>query len=515
MLSRYLLLAGIAGLALGLAAQPASAQKSKDQLRFGFYQPISMVDSIYDPRPEGSVMARNVYDTLVTFDTAKRKVIPHLAESWKRIDDKTFEFDLRRDVNFHDGSQLDADDVVYTFNFATDPKNKFRFKGSRFGWIAGIEKLGKYKVRVRSKSVYAPFLARLTAYPPAYPSDRHSKLAKAITFGHNPVGTGPYRVASVDKNKGVVLVKNKGYKHANVGKPAGQIGRIHVFPVPDRQAQVAKMLTGAQDVMYNVDKDQAKSLATNPDFRVSVQPSVAFSYVTFDAAGRSSNKVFKDKRVRKALMLAIDRRNLLRLVHDDIAGEPLQQVMCHSWHQGCSSTTQTTGYTLAEAKRLMVEAGLANGFDTSILTWGPSKPVAEAVAGELRKIGVRAKVNSLPIVGFIKARSANKAEIMVTLWDNGVGQPDVDTTMGFFFLKGSRNYTHDDRLTNAVMAGRMELNLKKREAIYAKAFDLANTEYYFKPLIPLPAVVVHHKDVKLLGGHKNPKGFELNRITWN
>ena len=96
---------------------------------------------------------------------------------------------------------------------------------------------------------------------------------------------------------------------------------------------------------------------------------------------------------------------------------------------------------------------------------------------------------------------------MVTLWDNGVGQPDVDTTMGFFFLKGSRNYTHDDRLTNAVMAGRMELNLKKREAIYAKAFNLANTEYYFKPLIPLPAVIVHHKDVKLLGGHKKSQGI--------
>ncbi len=303
--------------------------------------------------------------------------------------------------------------------------------------------------------------------------------------------------------------------HGNIGKPATKIGRIHVFLVPDRQAQVAKMMTRAQDIMYNVGKDQAKSMAENPDFRVKVLSSVAFSYVTFDAAGRTKNKVFKDKRVRKALMLALDRKELLKLVHDDIAGEPLQQVMCHSWHQGCASTTQTTGYNLAEAKRLMAAAGLANGFETSILTWGPSRPVAEAVAGLWRKIGVRAKVNSLPIIGFIKARAENKAETMVTLWDNGVGQPDVDTTMGFFFLKGSRNYTRDDRLTNAVLAGRMELNLKKREAIYSKAFDLANTEYYFKPLIPLQAVVVHHKDVRFLAGHKNPKGFELNRITWN
>ena len=511
----HLLLVGTAGLAISLAAAPATAQKSKDQLRFGFYQPISMVDSIYDPRPEGAIMARSVFDGLVTYDATKRKYLPAIAKSWKRIDDKTIEFKLRQDVKFHNGSELDADDVVYTTNFSINPKNKFRFKGTRFGWIAGIEKIDKYTVRVRSKTVYAPFLSRMSNYPPVYPSALHSKLEKAITFGRNPVGTGPYRVISVDKNQGVVLEKHKGYLHGNVGKPSAKIGRIHVFPIPDRQAQVAKMLTGAQDIMYNVDKDQAKSLIANPNFRLSVQPSVAFSYVTFDAAGRSPNKVFKDKRVRRALMLALDRKKLLRLVPDEIASEPLQQVMCHSWHQGCASTTKATGYDLAEAKRLLAEAGHPNGFETSILTWGPSKPIAEAVAGEWRKIGVRAKVNSLAIVGFIKARRANKAETLVTLWDNGVGQPDVDVTMGFFFLKGGRNYTHDDRLTNAVMAGRKELNLKKREAIYAKAFDLANTEHYFKPLIPLPAVVVHQKDVKLLGGHKNPKGFELNRITWN
>jgi MarR-like DNA-binding transcriptional regulator SgrR of sgrS sRNA len=78
---RYLYLAGAAGLLAGLAAAPAAAQKSKDTLRFGFYQPMSMVDSIYDPRPEGALMARNVYDNLVTFDADRRKVIPHIAES--------------------------------------------------------------------------------------------------------------------------------------------------------------------------------------------------------------------------------------------------------------------------------------------------------------------------------------------------------------------------------------------------------------------------------------------------
>ena len=123
-----------------VAATPATAQKSKDTLRIAFREPIRSVDFTTNPGPEGGAPARVIFDTLVYYDDAKRAFKPLLAKSWKQIDSKTLEFTLRDDVKFHDGSDFDADDVVYTVNWLADPKNKFRAK-SRFLWVAKAEKL--------------------------------------------------------------------------------------------------------------------------------------------------------------------------------------------------------------------------------------------------------------------------------------------------------------------------------------------------------------------------------------
>ena len=266
--------------------------------------------------------------------------------------------------------------------------------------------------------------------------------------------------------------------------------------------------------MYNVDKEAALSLAKNPNLRVDVQDTISFTYVMFDSADRTGIGHFKNRNVRKAVLHAINRDAMRELLHPAVAGKPLQESACHPWHQACASSLKPPKYNPKEAKRLLAEAGLAKGFPLSILSWGEARGAAEAVAGQLRKVGIRAKVNYQPFRGFLKARRVG-SPLIVTLWDNAVGQPDVDNTASYFFLPGARNYNKDKRLLKAVMAGRAEIDLKKREAIYRKAFDLVTKEHYIMPLIPIPAVVLHNKRVKMLRGHKNPKGFQFNRIVWN
>ena len=104
--------------------------------------------------------------------------------------------------------------------------------------------------------------------------------------------------------------------------------------------------------------------------------------------------------------------------------------------------------------------------------------------------------------------------MFVSLWDNGGAAPDVDTTAGFFFMKGSRNYMGDKELMAAHAAGRISFDLKKREAVYQVAFDRVTDQAYMMPLVPLPVVLAHTKEIVVHGGHKNPEGFELNRISW-
>ena len=268
--NRQFLKAIIAGLTILGLTTSAVAQKSKNTVRIGYYDPISMVDAVYDPKPETGLATRVVYDNLVGFERKTGEFKPLLAKSWKRINPKTIEFNLRDDVKFHDGSEFDADDVVYTINWLANPKVKFRIK-SRYFWIDKAVKIDKFTVRVLSKRPQASAMMRLALSTNIYPSDVHGKLKVKSTFGRKGVGTGPYKVVSVDPNKGTILEKNPNYRHGGPWKPAGKVERVHLMPIPETQTQIAQLLVGGLDMMYRVPKDQLESLRSDPRFKVTLQ----------------------------------------------------------------------------------------------------------------------------------------------------------------------------------------------------------------------------------------------------
>jgi peptide/nickel transport system substrate-binding protein len=512
---RFRLVPALAGIALAMTTSAVLAQASKDTVRLAVYQPVPLIDTIYNPHPETSLVANPVFDSLVHFDAVTREYKPLLATSWKRLDDRTYEFKLRQGVKFHDGSPFGIDDVLYSFQVFMDPQYNFRFKDNRFGWIDKVEKIDDTTVRISSKEPFAPFLDRLTSNVPIYPAKIYRALENKGDFGRNPIGTGPYRVVSFDPAKGnVVYEKNENYAMGDV-RPAGSIKHILLSSIPDQQTQIAKLFSGELDLVYNIEPDMVASLSANPSLKVSVERTVSYTYIQFDTRDRTGIGVFKDKRVREALLKAIDRPALIKaFLPQEHWKDPLQPGMCHEWHIGCSASVTGPAYDPAGAKKLLADAGLANGFDLTISTWGPSRRIAEAVAGQFRKVGINAKVDGSTIGVFVQKRADGKIQCQVSLWDNGVAQPDIESTMSFFFVPSSRDAIGDPILAKAVDDGRIELDPKKREAIYRAAFDRATSEYYMEPLVPLPAIVAHAKDLKLLPGNKSPEGFELNYLAW-
>lgn len=504
-----------AGLGALLLASPAAAQKSKDTLRVGFSQPIRVIDAVFDPNPQTNLMDRVVFDTLVYFDVEGQKVVPLLAESYKRVDPLTIEYKLRQDVKFHDGSPMTAEDVVYTFNFVKDPKVNFRFKGSRYGIYSKAEAVDKYTVRISTKKPFAPFESRIMSLP-VFPKAVHSKLEDKSTFGLKPVGTGPYRATQVNATDGVKLVKYADYNHGGKYKPAAKIGNIEIKTIASKQTQIARLIAGQQDMVYQLSKDQAENLARMPNLEVTIGRTVQFIYFMADAADRSKIGVFKDKRVREAVLMAIDRKGLANaLLPKEVANDPLQISMCHEYHTGCAATAKPPEYDPVKAKKLLAEAGYANGFDLALTTWGPSRQTAEAVAGQLRKVGIKATVDSLSIGAFVKKRAQGKVQAFVSLWDNGGGTPDVVSTAGFFYGPGSRNYNGDAVLTKLQSDAQSVLDPAKREAMYRQLFDRVTEERYSMPIVPIASVVAHSKDVKLpTCCHKKPEGFIFNLIEW-
>ncbi|MDA0238654.1 MAG: ABC transporter substrate-binding protein [Proteobacteria bacterium] len=497
-----------------LVTTPGFAQKSKDTLRVGFYQPLQLIDAFFAASPESSLAYKMVFDTLVNYDATKREYVPGLAASWKRIDPLTMEFKLRKGVKWHDGQPLTMDDVEYTYGFMTNPKVRYRFKATRISWIDKFIRVDDETFRIKSKRPQAVMLADMTLFPSIYPKHIHDKipLTDKASFGKNPIGTGPYKAVSINPSTGAKLVKNEDFKHGTAGKPAGIIKNVFIRPIPSEQTQIAEMLTGNLDLMYNMDKETALQMAGNPSFKVDVQDSVSFAFMMFDSKGRSPNKAFVNPKVRRAFMHAVNRKALRAFVHPEI--KRTLDTVCHPWVNGCESSVPSPEYDPAKAKKMLQEAGYDFSQPLSITTWGEAKLTAEAVAGQLRQIGIKASVQGLTFGAFLKERGKG-VPLIVTLWDNAVGQPDIDTTAAYFFLPSGRNYNKDPELEELARTGRGELDPAKRGAIYKKLFDTSTERSYLMPLIPLPAIVAHQRNVKLVGGHKNPKGFEVNRVAWN
>ena len=494
-----------------MAAQGALADKKGDSLRVAFHDPISMIDIIFDPKPETQFTSNLVFDTLLYFDDWKHEFKPLLAKSWKRIDAKTLEFKLREDVKFHDGSAFDADDVVYTINWVADKKVRFRIK-SRFLWIAGADKIDKYTVRVRTKRPYAAGLMRLAKSTPIFPSDVHGALKRKSAFGKNPVGTGPYKATQVDPNKGIVLVKNPDYRHGGTVKPAGTIGRITVRHIPDVQTQIAELLTDRLDLVHNVPKDQIDAMTADPRFEVTYSPGLFIYYISLDAAGRSGRAELQNIKVRKAIMHAVNRPAIRKNLIPGGANAPDVDALCFRFQRGCGYSTKPPAYDPGAAKKLLAEAGVAGGFPVVLTSTAP-REIVEAIAGNLRAVGIKASVDKLTFGAYRKKQRSGKIQILVNPWSSG-GLADIGSTAGFFFAKSARNYTGDPELTKLVRGSSATFDDKKRRAISAKLFDRVNQQHYIMPISARPTAYLHAKGLEIKTGALDTFGAYGFRMRW-
>ena len=499
-----------------LAGSPAMAQKSKSTIRTAFSSPIEGLDWHQSPGNEIHFSAHAIFDTLVAVDEKTGKMVPLLAKSFKRVDNRTLDFTLRDDVKWHDGEAFDADDVVSTIKYLTSPKTRIRFKRF-YRWIAKVEKTGSHSVRLTAKKPTASDLATLAFVLWIYPEHAHGRLAKKVDFKWKPVGTGPYRPTQAS-SRVVNLTQNPAYKHGGSVKPATSVKHIEIRHVPDAGTQIADMLTGRIDYIRST-VDEGKKLAAKPQFRMTVKQGISLVYMAIDAKGRSGNKPLTDVRVRRALQMGVNRKDLILLNTGDANFPRIPNAMCWDGQTGCSYTDKPPAYDPAGAKKLLAEAGYPGGFDVEITTFSAnaaSRNSAELVAGQLTKIGVRAKIDARTITSYRKKMRDGKIQLCVCPYGGGGFLSDITGMINFIYsAPKSRDYHGDatlkklSRATNAIMDP-----IRRKEAA-RKAFDRAHQQAYFMPLSPSPAIIIHSKDVKFVQeGLTTPYGLAPNQVRW-
>lgn len=505
--------AAASALAFAFTAAPATAQKSKDTFKVAFLEATQNAGYYTDPKPENDFLADAIFDTLVRFDEHTLKMEPLLAESWKQIDPKTLEFKLRRDVKWHDGEAFDADDVVYTFTWLTAPKTKLRFKRN-WAWIAKVEKIDRYTVRFIAKRPTPHGLTRLAYQSFVYPEHIHAPLKRKSAFGSKPVGTGMYRATKVHPGEGVVLIKNKDYRHGGTAKPASNIGRVEVIPLPDKASQIAALMVGNVHILRAISFDEADNLAKDPKFTFFLAQSLSYIYMYFDVAGRSGLTQFKDKRVREAMLMAVNRDTVhtVRSGNRKLPrGNP--KALCWKLQQGCGFSAPFPKFDPARAKKLLAEAGYPDGFDVTLTAFNSVRDFAEVIAGQLRKVGIRASVNAVTFPAYRKQQRDGKIQVMANAWSAGA-MPDVSSTMNFFFLPSPRDYIKNPALHKLRKAVNGQMDDAKRRTLTRQLLDKVTGERLIVPVSGLPLPIVHTSEVSLRGGRISPHGFFMSDINW-
>ena len=424
------------GLAIGLTAvlafaSAATAAKKDNTIRFAYQQVLENVDPYFNNLRLGVIVGQLTWDTLIYRDPDTNEYKPQLATSWKWIDDRTLELELRQGVKFHNGDAFDADDVVYSLNFVADPANKVTTQ-QNVNWIEKAEKVDQFKVRIKTKGQFPAAIEYLTGPVVIHP---HNYYAKVGPKGMNekPVGSGPYKITENVIGKVIKLERNADY-WAGSPKPKASIEKLEIRMIPDPQTQVAEMLAGGLDMIMNVAIEQAEQIKTVPHLAVKSGATMRIVFIQMNTTAETPQPALKDIRVRQAINHAIDRDTMAK----QLIGEGVIPIstICFPSQFGCTSEgAKTYPYDVAKAKALLAEAGFKDGLDIDLYAYR-DRNHTEAMVNYLRAGGHQGQ----PEVHAVRrdARPEPRQQGAAVAPDLGLVQPQRRVGLGVRVLQGHR-----------------------------------------------------------------------------
>ena len=372
------------------------------ELRIGLSADVSSMDPHFAALASNVNISSHVFDTLTQVD-ADAKLIPWLAESWRTIDDTTWEFKLRRGVRFHDGSELTAEDVVFSLERPMTFNNRPSGFQSYVKSIVAKEIVDSHTLRLKTATPYALLPYELVSV--FIVSRRAAEKAQAVDFdnGRAMVGSGPFRFARFLRGDRVELARNDQY-----WGPAPHWEHVSFRIVTSDPARIAGLLAGDFDVIDNVPPSDVARIGKDTRFALERKTSWRTIFYTMDQRGPPFENPTHDRRVRLALSKAIDRRVIAEKVMEGQA-VPTANVVSPSVF-GHVSTLAAEAYDPEGARKLLAEAGYAQGFALTVHApnnrYVNDEQVAQAVAQMLSRVGVRTRVETLPLnIYFSKARA--------------------------------------------------------------------------------------------------------------
>ncbi len=486
-------------LTVGTAAQ---AGKSDDTLVWATDKEVNVILPYYNNLRETVILSHTVWDTLLYRDPETFEYKPLLATSYNWVDPTTLEVELRQGVKFHDGSELDADDVVDTLNHVSSPDSGVLSR-TYVDWIKNAEKLDKYKVRINLKEPF-PGALEMLAGPVAIMPDGIWATAKKDAAGKPDygtvawIGTGPYKVVEVVPSQTVVMTRFEEYFDGP--KPKPKIKNLVFRTITDKETQMAELITGTVDWIWDIPKDRAEELKGMPGVQVVNADTMRVSYIGMDASGRSGDTPFKDVRVRKAVAHAIDRESIAT----NLVGGASQVVHapCYPTQVGCTMDVPKYEYDPEKAKKLLAEAGYPDGFTTDIYAYR-ERHYTEAVMGYLAQVGIKTNLKYMQYQALRAQVWDGKTPFYHMTWGSS-SVNDISAFTSLFFNGGRDDYCRDPVVIDNLKKGDMSIDPEERKAAYKKALTQIAEQVCWLPMFTYSKYYAFSEDLNF-----NPPADEI------
>lgn len=473
----------------------ATPEPGRQTLIVALAQAPTSLDPADHRSRQSETVIRNMFDGLVTRDTTSG-VHLELAEEMNWLDDQTLEAKLRQGVKFHDGSDMTADDVVFTFNRIIQ-ENAIEYPephtSPRKGLIApleSIEKVDDFTVRLHFSSVWPPAMQLLVHQQIV--SEAYLNEVGTEGFIARPVGTGPFKFVEGQLDDQIVMERfDDFWGGAPDLEPVGPacVERAIFRIIPEASTRVAALLAGEVDIVQGVPAELLETLAQTPGIQVKTAAGTQPQWLQLNV----TDPLFEDVNVRRALNHAVDKDLIVEAVYNGRA-VPLPGPLS-PYNNFVNKNLAPYPYDPDQALALLAEAGWSDSdgdgmldkdgqrFAFTLDTLEEWRPLAEAVAGMFREIGIDAGVRFWDYSVLQPQLLACERQAFLDDWGDSAFDP-----VGHFEAKwhtfvegqpyGRGNFMcySNPRVDELTRAGETEGDPAKRQEIYDEAQQIVYDE---------------------------------------
>lgn len=468
------------------AGTAAEGDKSGGTLVYGRGADSVSLDPINVTDGESIRVTHNIYETLLEYDH-NLELQPKLATEYSSSEDGlTWTFQLREGVKFHDGTDFNADAVVFNFERWMDPENPYHegdfpyypflyggFKGDENHLIESVTATGEHELEIVLKRKTAPFLSYLaiSMFGIASPAAIEQYGAG---IGENPVGTGPFKFEEWNRNNTITLSKNEDYWME--GKP--YLDQVIYQVIPENSARLNALQTGEIDILDGMNASDTTIVEDTEGIELIKRPSFNIGYMAFNM----EKEPFDDPLVRKAINMAIDKEEIVDAFYNGLADPATSPLPPSLWSH--DESLEKYDYNVEEAKKLLAEAGLEDGFTTELHTMSNPRPylpepmkIAEAIQSDLAEIGITAEIVSSEWATYLEDTKNGKHSMAMYGWTGVMADPD-----NFLYPNLSKTnaevpaqniaFYKSDEFTSLITEARETIDQDKRTELYQEAQQL-------------------------------------------